>query len=156
MSPSCRIRQARGIEASELSKIAVRAKGQWGYSQRQLVAWRDALTVSPHDVAAYPTFVAERDSVVAGWYQLDADARSLEHLWVDPPFMGIGIGRALLTHAGHQAREAGRAVLHIDADPHALGFYLACGAAAVGEVSAPTFGNPDRVRPQLQLRVLQD
>ena len=45
------------------------------------------------------------------------------------------------------------ATLHIDADPNAVAFYLACGAVRVGEVAAAIEGEAGRVRPQLRLGV---
>ena len=67
--------------------------------------------------------------------------------------MGQGIGRQLLRKAMSTASSAGQRRIHIDADPNALGFYLACGARQVATVPAPTSIAPGRVRPQLELVV---
>jgi predicted N-acetyltransferase YhbS len=67
--------------------------------------------------------------------------------------MGQGIGRNLLQEAIATAASAGQRRIHIDADPNALGFYLAFGAMQVATVPAPTSAEPERVRPQLQLVV---
>ena len=67
--------------------------------------------------------------------------------------MGKGIGRELLREAIATAASAGQRHIHIDADPNALGFYLACGAKQVATVLAPSSTEPNRVRPQLELVV---
>jgi hypothetical protein len=50
-------------------------------------------------------------------------------------------------------RAAGIGELHIDADPHAEAFYRSHGALRVGQLDAPIANQPQRVRPQLLLRV---
>jgi hypothetical protein len=49
----------------------------------------------------------------------------------------------------------GASGLLIDADPNAELFYIACGATRFGEIPAPITGQPDRVRPQLELQRLR-
>jgi ribosomal protein S18 acetylase RimI-like enzyme len=151
------IRAARPEEAEALAAIAWAAKGSWGYSEFELEVWREQLTPSAESVRDRPTYVAELRAEVAGFYQLDMDAHpiELEHLWVDPRFMRRGLGRALLSHARAHLAGAGVAELHIDSDPNAVAFYVACGARRVGARPAPIAGQPDRVRPQLRLATAQ-
>jgi GNAT superfamily N-acetyltransferase len=151
------IRPARADELGALSSIAWSAKAHWGYTGSQLDAWRDALTPSEPGVRSRPTCVAERDGELAGFYQLDLSSQPVElaHLWVHPRFMREGVGRALLAHAVASLASRGIASLHIDSDPHAAPFYLACGATVVGVEAAPIEGQPDRVRPQLRLSTTQ-
>lgn len=82
---------------------------------------------------------------------LNPTGSRIEGLWVSPPFMRHGVGRALLGWALARARRAGYTDIDIDADPHAEPFYLAQGARRVGVTCAPLAGDPDRVRPQLRL-----
>jgi GNAT superfamily N-acetyltransferase len=153
-----RIRPADVKEADELAQLAWLAKASWGYSQAQLEAWREGLTPSPKSIAEQPTFVAEVDERPVGFCQVNLQARpvELEHLWVHPHLMGRGIGRALLARALQHLDSLGIEVLHIDSDPNAEPFYLACGAVRVGEVPAPIQGQSGRKRPQLRLSVLGD
>lgn len=146
-----KIRRAEAQECELLSRLAREAKAHWGYRAEDLAAWWADLTVSPESLAARPTFVAELAEGIAGFFQLSADsgAIELEHFWVRPAHMGKGIGRALLEHAVAQAASAGFAKLHIDADPHAEPFYIACSAVRIGSRPAPISGQATRVRPQL-------
>jgi GNAT superfamily N-acetyltransferase len=147
------IRPARVEEAHALAELAWAAKASWGYSQAQLEAWREGLSPSAASIAEEPTFVAEVGEALAGFCQLDAQASPVElaHLWVHPRFMGQGVGRALLARAMREAAALGSEALHVDSDPNAEPFYVACGATRVGEVPAPIDGEPQRVRPQLRL-----
>jgi len=77
----------------------------------------------------------------------------MRNLWVAPEHMRQGFGRALLFHALQTAALGGASFIHIDADPNAESFYVACGAARIGEVPAPIAGQPNRIRPQLMLAV---
>ena len=88
---------------------------------------------------------------VAGFYSLSPSGRSwqLDHLWVLPRFMRVGVGRALLSHALETAARGGAVEVTVDADPNAELFYLECGAVRRGAVPAPLPGQPGRARPQL-------
>jgi GNAT superfamily N-acetyltransferase len=148
-----RIRSATPGDAAALSRIAHAAKAHWGYSAAQLEQWHDDLTLTTASIRRAPTLVAEIDGAAAGVLQIDDDATpwSLAHLWVSPRHMRRGVGRALLARAAALAAAAGQRVLAIDADPNAEPFYLAAGARRVGAIAAPIAGDPDRVRPQLEL-----
>ena len=130
------------------------AKRHWAYSADDMENWRTLLTVDQDDLASKPAFVAELDGEIAGFYMLAPGGRTweLEHLWVSPPVMRRGVGRALLAHAARVARAGGASCIAIDADPNAESFYLACGAAREGSVAAPIASDPARIRPQLSLR----
>lgn len=157
MKPAARalIRPARPSEAEALGRIALAAKGSWGYTAQQLQAWRAELVPTAASLSARPSVVAEVDDIAVGFCQLAlADGRAeLAHLWVHPDAMRQGIGRRLLAEAVRQLAQRGIAWLEIDSDPHAAPFYVACGAEAVGCVSAPIAGDPLRTRPQLRLGV---
>ena len=68
-----------------------------------------------------------------------------------PAFMRKGIGRALHRRVCEHACACVKGRIAIDSDPNAAPFYQACGAQLVGHVSAPSPGEPARVRPQLLL-----
>jgi len=152
------IRRAAAKDVDALSALAMRAKAHWGYAPAQLEGWSDSLRQSVDSVRTRPVFVAELEGKMAGFYALLArgDACALDDLWVAPDCMNRGVGRALVAHARETAAALGAASLHIDADPHAERFYVACGARRVGELTAPIEGQPDRVRPQLVLPVTQE
>lgn len=147
------IRAGLATDLPTLDAIARAAKAHWGYSAAQLAAWHDDLTTRAESLRARPLFVAQRDGVPVGFVQVATDTAPWEiwALWIEPSRMRRGIGRALLERAMDLAAAAGQTELAIDADPHALAFYRACGARVVGEIAAPIDGEPDRARPQLRL-----
>ncbi|MEO7391852.1 MAG: GNAT family N-acetyltransferase [Ramlibacter sp.] len=151
------IRHALEAEAVALSAIAVQAKAHSQYSAAQLDVWRKDLSVDPASIATSPTFVAEVEGEIAGFYSMHHENGTwdLENLWVLPSHMRHGVGRALILHAAEFAAQAGAGEITIDADPYAQPFYVACGAQTVGTVAAPIEGEPDRQRPQMVLRTQQ-
>jgi GNAT superfamily N-acetyltransferase len=147
------IRPAQLDEHEALSRIAHKAKAHWGYRPEDLTNWHAELTVSPESLAQHPTFVAEVQDHIAGFFQLSfpPEGPELEHMWVLPNDMGQGIGRGLLERAILEVAKRGHDRLLIDADPNAERFYVACGAVRIGDKPAPAVGQPQRVRPQLVL-----
>jgi GNAT superfamily N-acetyltransferase len=152
-APEMQIRPACTDDLPSLDKMAYRAKAHWGYAAEQLECWRPDLTVERATLGGKPVFVAEVGARLAGFLQLAMDTQPWEiwAMFVEPACMGRGFGRQLVEHAKSLAAAAGVSELAIDADPNAEGFYLACGAYRIGELSAPIDGQPGRVRPQLLL-----
>lgn len=72
---------------------------------------------------------------MAGFYGLHVhgDAAEGTHLFVDPPVIGTGVGRALWHHLVAVCARRGVVTVLIDADPDAVGFYLAMGAERAGQ-----------------------
>ena len=149
------IRRAVEQEAAELSELAFDAKRLWAYADAQMERWRPDLSVTAAMLAAHQAFVMEHEGRIAGFYLLTQAviACSLEHLWVRPEFNRRGIGGLLLAHAQALAAGNGIVEIHIDSDPNAEAFYLRAGAQRVDIIAAPIGGDPQRIRPQLVLRL---
>jgi GNAT superfamily N-acetyltransferase len=121
-------------DAEALTEIAHAAKRHWGYPERWIEGWRDILTMRPEFIVANVAYSAIEEGRAVGFYLLttENDGMHLDHLWIAPPAMGRGIGRALFEHAVGQARALGHQTLKIEADPNAEGFYTQMGARRVG------------------------
>ena len=143
------IRPGRADDAGPVSAVALRSKGHWGYSAEFLEACRAELTYSETDCLSGDLYVAEAGSVVAGFHLLRGAAPDgeLQAIFVDPPWIGHGLGGALITHALDLARSRGITRVLVDSDPGAEPFYLHHGARRVGEVASGSI--PGRVLPQL-------
>jgi GNAT superfamily N-acetyltransferase len=148
-----RIRNASRTEADQLNTIAMQAKAHWGYTADQLEQWRESLSTDSQSIEQWPTFVAEDQGNAIGFTQINSDLEiwELVSLFVLPEHIGRGVGRALLKEAVAIANRAGQSTLHIDSDPNAEPFYLACGAVRIGAELVPIQDNSSRVRPQLHL-----
>jgi N-acetylglutamate synthase-like GNAT family acetyltransferase len=94
--------------------------------------------------------VAEVDGDIAGVVSIRCEGgdAELESLWVDPAWIGRGIGRALLERAESRARAVGASRMTIVADPNAIGFYERAGARQVGWIESTP---PGRLLPRLTL-----
>lgn len=151
---SLQIVRAEAADANGLTSIAVAAKRSWGYPEAWLEQWRPLLTITSGFVSAHPTFIARVGAESVGFYALDADSGEweLEHLWVQPGWMGHGVGGTLFTHAVDMVRVAGAHRLSIESDPFAEGFYLRMGAQRVGERTYDLAGT-ERVLPLLALQL---
>jgi GNAT superfamily N-acetyltransferase len=149
-----RIRRAVPGEAASLTALAFSSKAHWGYSTEVLRRWSADLTVLPADIEAYPTYVAEAESEVVGFYQLRPapGCWTLEHLWVRPPGLRQGIGATLLKHALREAQRAGQLRVAVTADPNAAGFYERAGGEKVGTLKAPLPDHPARELPLFEFR----
>ena len=145
------IRRARAEDADVLTKIAFAAKRHWSYPESWIHHWQDSLTLSPEYVIQHPTFVAGVDREVVGFcsVQIEGVEACLDHLWVLPPFMGRGVGRALFQHAEEIARSSGAMKMKIVSDPQAERFYTRMGATLCGREPASIDGK-ERFLPLLE------
>lgn len=129
------IRSARPEEAPLLTEIACQSKAHWGYSSEQMAHWRAAfLTVTAEYVAAHSVWVAVADTgavLAFAAIKEGADEPMLEHLWVLPTHMRMGIGARLFQHVARRYRD-----FSFTSDPHADDFYLKLGARKIGEVDS--------------------
>ncbi len=143
------LRPAAPTEAGPLSELALRSKGHWGYDEAFLAACAAELTLRPEDLAPQRVTVGEIDGRLVGFYAIAGSAPDAElaALFVEPDLIGRGCGKALWNHAVDTARTEGIERLTIAADPGALPFYQAMGAAVVG--SAPSGSVPGRRLPLL-------
>jgi GNAT superfamily N-acetyltransferase len=132
------IREALPAEASRLTRLAMRSKAYWGYSDAFMAACRRELTVHPRDLLRGDRRcnLATREGKIVGFYALerlpDGDFE-LEALFVEPGHIGSGIGRMLMDHAIETATREGATQLIVQGDPNAAAFYAAAGGTRIGE-----------------------
>ncbi len=158
MSMSLRIREAFPQEANMLSRLALRSKGHWGYSQDFLDACRSELTVdaSRFGTADYQCLAALDGGSIVGFYILErvsSASYELEALFVEPEHIGSGVGRLLIQHAVRRLSEQGVERLIIQGDPHATEFYVAAGARQVGTRESDSI--PGRELPLFEIEIVK-
>ncbi|MEO8677545.1 MAG: GNAT family N-acetyltransferase [Vicinamibacterales bacterium] len=100
-----------------------------------ILANPDAIEVPARQIADGHVFVAEQAGLIAGFAAVlprdDGDAE-LDALFVEPSGWKRGVGRLLVEHCAGVAKVRGSAALHVVGNPHAEGFYLACGFEQTG------------------------
>jgi N-acetylglutamate synthase-like GNAT family acetyltransferase len=131
------IRRATQQDAPVLSELACRSKAHWGYSKVFMDKCRDELLVTAQCLKNKNRIynLAELNGELAAYYCLERSSSfiwELDALFVEPSFIGKGLGRQLMEHAKHTVIEAGGTKLLVQADPHATEFYKAMGCKALG------------------------
>jgi GNAT superfamily N-acetyltransferase len=141
MGTETRIRAADAGEQPRLRAIAVAAKGHWGYPPAMVEGWADR-DLTAEALSAKRLFVAEVDGTAVGWASLvsDGDVCVLDDLWIDPDWMGQGIGTDLFARAAEQAAAAGARRLEWEAEPNASGFYAKVGGRYLRDSEPSVFG----------------
>jgi len=92
--------------------------------------WADRGDFDRETLERLTLFVAEADARAIAWASVEprGEAAWLADLWVEPAWIGKGVGTALFRRAADHAREGGAQVLEWEAEPNALGFYEKMGA----------------------------
>ena len=142
------IRTAKPGEGKPLTALCMRSKAHWGYDAAFMRKSAAALLVSEAEIAAGRILVAcdaaGRPIGVAG-VTTEGETADLDVLFVDPPAIGSGAGRALFEAAAALARRRGAGRMTILADPHAAPFYERMGARF--REDAPSDAIPGRTLP---------
>ncbi|HET8605964.1 MAG TPA: GNAT family N-acetyltransferase [Gaiellaceae bacterium] len=116
------IRRAEPEAIAALRELTFRSKAHWGYEPALVRAWVDGLSFSTDK----DYWLAEVDGTAVAWMGLvpsRAGVCVLDDLWVDPAWLGQGIGRKLFLLAVDAAAELGARRLEWGAEPNAVGFY---------------------------------
>jgi len=127
------IRPGRVDEGALLKEIAIRSKAHWGYGLERVREWADHGDFSPEMLQKLALYVGEAGGRVIAWASVEKRGETawLADLWVEPEWIGKGIGSRLFRRAAEHAREAGAARMEWEAEPNALGFYEKMGGRYV-------------------------
>ncbi len=129
-------RRTSPADAELLTALAIRSKAHWSYPKEWLDHWRPELTILSNYIQQNHVIIAHHRSQILGFFALEFLAPTsarLQHLWIDPPFIGKGFGRLLFEHACATAKNTGRQTLEIVSDPNAEPFYLHMGAIHIAD-----------------------
>ena len=125
-----------------MREIAVEAKAHWGYDRALVEEWALGGDFDPESLRKRLLYVAESDGRPVGWAALipRGEVGWLEDLWVEPAWIGRGVGRALFEHAAAEARQRGARRLEWEAEPNAQGFYEHLGATYLRDSEETEWG----------------
>lgn len=133
----CILRPALASEQKVLEALQRRASLANTGDRDAVLANPDAIELPVEQIANGQVFIAERRGAPVGFAAVlprsDGGAE-LDALFVDPGVWKQGVGRRLVDHCAGVARARGSTVLHVVGNPHAEGFYLACGFERTGTV----------------------
>lgn len=129
------VRTAVVSEQKQLEALQWRASLNNPGDRDALLAHADAIELPLEQIEDGGVFVAEVAGAAMGFAAIlpreDGDFE-LDALFVEPGAWRQGIGRALVEHCAAAARAAGAESLHVVGNPHAEGFYSACGFKTLG------------------------
>jgi GNAT superfamily N-acetyltransferase len=140
--PAVSIRRARPDEGERLREIAVASKSHWGYERERVERWAADGDFSPAGLAAKEVLVAEVDGRPVAWASLlpRGEVCWLDDLWVEPEWIGAGLGSLLFRRAAERATRLGAVRLEWEAEPNAVGFYEKLGARRLRESGPSAWG----------------
>lgn len=147
------IRRAYLYELPGLSDLCLRSKAYWKYDRAFIEACREELTVTPDNLNEDYVMVADDDGLPAGVLHLviDGTTAELEKLFIDPKWIGKGIGRRLFKWALDTAHAKGATIMNVVADPGAAAFYEKMGFEQFG--TFPSGSIAGRELPHMRLRL---
>lgn len=146
------IRKAEVTDNKVLSNLAYRSKAYWGYSEDFLEKCKDDLTVTVDYIEKNPVYVMESDNKIVAFYSFSLNSEKLEALFIDPDYIGKGLGKLIWTDLINRAKELNIKEFTLDSEPNAEGFYLKMGAKRIGYTPSTVF--PDRSLPLMKVNVI--
>ena len=131
------IRPAVPAERAGLEALQWRASLANAGDREALLANPDAIALPADQIDDGHVLVAQRDGVIVGFAAVlprpDGNAE-LDALFVEPGLWKQGVGRLLVDHCADLARRRASQILHVIGNPHAEGFYHACGFQTTGVI----------------------
>ena len=136
------IRDGRDADFGRLREIAVDSKAHWGYDRGRVEQWAEGGDFEPESLGKRLVYVAEVDGEPVGWASLipRGEVAWLEDLWVEPAWIGRGVGRMLFEHVKERARALGAVRLEWEAEPNAAGFYEHMGGTYIRDSEETEWG----------------
>ena len=120
-----RLRRPHAHEGERLREIAIASKSYWGYDPNRVRQWAAMGDFSPEGLRRKEIWVAEIDGQAVGWAALipKGEVCWLDDLWIEPAWIGKGIGTSLFQQAAECGRRLGAQQMEWEAERHAIGFY---------------------------------
>jgi GNAT superfamily N-acetyltransferase len=140
------IRSVAPEEGERLREIAMAAKAHWGYDLDRVREWAAIGDFTAAGLRQKDFYVAAVEGRAVGWAAaIDrGEVWWLDDLWIEPDWMGYGIGSQLFRYALERGRRAGAARMEWEAEPNALGFYKKMGGRYLRDSEPSVWG---RVTP---------
>jgi GNAT superfamily N-acetyltransferase len=133
------IRPARPEDEDRLREIAGASKSYWGYEPERVNQWAAGIDLFLEGPRSRELYVAEAAGRAIAWAALipKGDVVWLEDMWVEPDWIGKGVGSLLFGHCRECATALGGTSMEWEAEPNAVGFYERVGGRYLRD-SEPT------------------
>jgi len=148
------IEKATKIDTEILTSITKKSKAHWGYSDEQISAWSELLTISSEYVEKNYVFkLIENDKIIGYYsYYYDSDSILLDNLFILPEFIGKGFGKILMNDFLSRVKDSGQKRILLDSEPNAAQFYSKFGFIKIDEIKTSI---KDRFLPVMELHLSQ-
>lgn len=155
-----KIRKALASESELLTKITLNAKRYWNYPEEYIQLWKEDLTITADYIKSNLVVVCMDRKEIVGYFSIIIEEYSslseqqafLDNLFIDPRFIGKGIGTKLLNEALNWCNRNEIDQLFVVSDPNAKGFYLKSGFSYLSERATNI---PQRTLPLLVYNINQ-
>jgi len=120
-----------------LTAITKRSKNHWGYGLEQIELWKEDLTISESYIQQHQVYKISQENIILGYYsyfEIDANKVKLDNLFIDPIYIGKGIGKLLMNDFFKRVNKENYLTVTLDADPNATDFYSKLGFEIVGKL----------------------
>lgn len=116
-----------------LNQITFASKQFWGYSDEQMEAWKEMLTMSESYLTENTVYKLVQEEIL-GYYSfiIFENYVELDNLFVIPEKIGKGLGTFLLQHLLDEITKLGHHKIVLFADPNAERFYEKMGFQVIG------------------------
>ena len=131
-----KIEKALKKDAQDLTELTIRSKSYWNYSQEQIESWRDELSVSESYIVENNVYKLTENNAILGYYsyyELNKSEIMLENLFIEPHYIGKGIGNRLMSDFFNRLKNSDYRKVLLDADPNAVKFYTKLGFKVIGK-----------------------
>ena len=148
-------RLAEASHADLLTNLTRRSKAHWGYSESQIIAWHDQLVISQNEIMEGRVWIGTLADTIVGYYSyevLSTSAIKLDNLFLDPAYIGKGLGKVLMQDFLDRAKQQGFQTATLNAEPYAEPFYRGFGFQVVDQLNSSI---PGRSLPVMELNLLK-
>jgi GNAT superfamily N-acetyltransferase len=125
------------VEDNEiLTEITKKSKAFWGYSEEQILKWKDNLTISEAYIETNSVYKLVDEDKIVGYYSFiikEEKIAILDNLFVLPEYIGKGFGKYLMNDFLYRMRNGKFKKITLDSEPNAEDFYLKFGFKKIGE-----------------------
>ncbi|WDV48091.1 GNAT family N-acetyltransferase [Clostridiaceae bacterium M8S5] len=132
------IESASPTDINLLANLEIRSESYWGYDSDFMDKFKEIYLITQEFIINNPTYILKNDDKIIGFYGLliNDDEVSLEYLFIEPMYIGIGYGKMLWNHALEECKKLGIREFTIITSPDARGFYLKLGATIYKQVDS--------------------
>jgi len=148
------IRQPFENEIDDLTSLAMKSKSYWGYDYIFMRSCVEELTVTKEHLNHHTIYVAESKKHLIGFYilqEIDQESIEMTFMFIDPKYIGSGLGKLLFNHAASQAKLAGYKHIIVQSDPFAGAFYEKMGCKKIGKKASGSI--PGRDLPLYRFKI---